>query len=52
MGPYRVVKVKANKRYDVNKEGQHEGPNVTSTGAEFIKGWDSSENDEDEEGRM
>lgn len=52
LGPYRVVKVKANERYDVSKEGRHEGPNTTSTGAEYMKRWNSSEADEEEDGRM
>lgn len=37
LGPYRVIKKKRNDRYDVEKEGNHEGPNRTSTCAEFMK---------------
>lgn len=36
-GPYRVTKKKRNERYDVEKIGVHEGPNRTSTCAEFMK---------------
>lgn len=39
LGPYRIVKVKDNERYDVMKEGRHEGPNRTSTSAEYMKKW-------------
>lgn len=53
LGPYRVISVKGMERYDVAKVGDHEGPNKTSTCAEFMKPWsaphlhdDSSESDE------
>lgn len=54
LGPYRVVKVKANERYDVVKEGNHnhEGRNATPSGVEFMKRWISSGSDEEEDGRM
>lgn len=39
LGPYRVVKKKANNTYDVLREGDHEGPKKTSTCAEFMKPW-------------
>lgn len=39
LGPYKVVKVKPNERYDVQKVGQHEGPINTSTSADFMKPW-------------
>lgn len=45
-GPYRISKVKSNERYDVIKEGNHAGPKITSTSAEYIKSWCSSEADE------
>lgn len=38
-GPYRITKIKANERYDVEKMGNHAGPNVTSTSAEYMKRW-------------
>lgn len=38
-GPYRVTKIKANERYDVEKKGNHAGPNLTSTSAEYMKKW-------------
>lgn len=36
-GPYRVTKVKRNDRYDVEKVGQHEGPNKTNSSADCMK---------------
>ncbi|GFS64429.1 transposon Tf2-9 polyprotein [Trichonephila clavipes] len=33
-GPYEVTKVNKHDRYEVQKIGQHEGPNVTSTSAD------------------
>ncbi|GBM05557.1 hypothetical protein AVEN_94823-1 [Araneus ventricosus] len=38
-GPYEVIKVKLKDRYDVKKVGQHEGPNITSTAADYMKMW-------------
>ncbi|KMQ83277.1 blastopia polyprotein [Lasius niger] len=38
-GPYEIVKVKSNDRYEVKKIGQHEGPNQTSTAADHMKSW-------------
>lgn len=54
LGPYRVTKVKRNDRYDVIKEGNHEGPKITSTGVENMKRWchNSSESDEENDGRV
>lgn len=53
LGPYRVTSVNGMERYDVVKVGDHEGPNKTSTCAEFMKPWStyglheiSSESDE------
>lgn len=45
MGPYEVTKVKRNDRYDVRKVGVHEGPNVTSTSADYMKSWSSGSQD-------
>jgi transposase InsO family protein len=39
LGPYKIIKIKDNDTYEVSKEGQHEGPNRTTTCAEFIKKW-------------
>ncbi|GFT96336.1 pro-Pol polyprotein [Trichonephila clavipes] len=36
-GPYEVIKVKPKDRYDVRKIGLHEGPNTTSTAADYMK---------------
>lgn len=41
-GPYKVTNKKANERYDVEKVGNHSGPNITSTSAEYMKKWFSS----------
>ncbi|XP_056647256.1 craniofacial development protein 2-like [Diorhabda sublineata] len=41
-------KVKENDRYDVVKIGDHEGPNRTTTCAEYINPWVSYERDESE----
>ncbi|GFX51486.1 uncharacterized protein TNCV_3104191 [Trichonephila clavipes] len=38
-GPYEVTKVNKHDRYEVQKIGQHEGPNVTSTSADKMKNW-------------
>ncbi|GFV83707.1 transposon Tf2-9 polyprotein [Trichonephila clavipes] len=37
--PYEVTKVNKHDRYEVQKIGQHEGPNVTSTSADKMKKW-------------
>lgn len=47
LGPYEVVNIKRNDRYGVVKVGQHDGPNITSTAADFMKPWASSDDDED-----
>ncbi|GFX47184.1 transposon Tf2-8 polyprotein [Trichonephila clavipes] len=36
-GPYEVTKVNKHDRYEVQKIGQHKGPNVTSTAADKMK---------------
>lgn len=40
-GPYRVIKVKGNDRYDVEKVGDHEGPGKTNTSVDNMKKWPS-----------
>lgn len=61
LGPYKVVAVKPCDRYDVEKCSDTEGPNKTSTSADFMKPWstipsqhdcDSSESDEEQDGRV
>lgn len=47
LGPYEVLKVKRNGRYDVRKAAQVEGPNVTTTSADHMKLWKYVENNED-----
>lgn len=52
MGPYRVISVLDNDRYEVEKMGGGPGPQRTSTVAEHMKPWavyDDSDGDEDEE---
>ncbi|KYN27495.1 hypothetical protein ALC57_03115, partial [Trachymyrmex cornetzi] len=39
LGPYRVVRVMRNDRYTVEKIGEHEGPQETSTSADHMKPW-------------
>lgn len=39
LGPYKIIKAKGKDTYDVEKEGIHEGANLTSTCAEYIKPW-------------
>lgn len=41
LGPYRISKVLPNERYEVSKQGHHEGPKQTSTAAEYLKPWSS-----------
>lgn len=47
LGPYRVVWSLRNDRYIVKKVGEHEGPNQTSTTADFMKLWATNDEDED-----
>lgn len=47
LGPYEVTKINRRDRYEVLKIGQHEGPNVTSTAADFMKPWSTAYDDED-----
>lgn len=51
LGPYRVRKVLRNDRYLVEKVGEHEGPQNTSTSADHMKYWamEPEENNSDEE---
>ncbi|GFT93323.1 uncharacterized protein TNCV_2123041 [Trichonephila clavipes] len=37
LGPYKVTKVNYKDRYEVEKVGQHEGPNSTTTSADLMK---------------
>ncbi|GFT65526.1 retrovirus-related Pol polyprotein from transposon 17.6 [Trichonephila clavipes] len=37
LGPYKVTKVNSKDRYEVEKDGQHEGPNSTTTSADLMK---------------
>ncbi|GFX18620.1 transposon Ty3-I Gag-Pol polyprotein [Trichonephila clavipes] len=37
LGPYKVTKVNSNDRYEVEKVGQHDGPNSTTTSADLMK---------------
>uniref|UniRef100_A0A6P7GWC2 Uncharacterized protein LOC114341525 n=1 Tax=Diabrotica virgifera virgifera TaxID=50390 RepID=A0A6P7GWC2_DIAVI len=55
-GPYVVVQVNPNDRYEVKKSGYHDGPQSTSTCAEYMKPWIDncieSESDSEQDGRM
>ncbi|KOC59055.1 hypothetical protein WH47_12648, partial [Habropoda laboriosa] len=46
LGPYRVTKVLRGNRYVVQKSGQHEGPQTSSTAADYMKPWVTDEKDE------
>ncbi|GFY12307.1 hypothetical protein TNCV_284101 [Trichonephila clavipes] len=37
LGPYKVTKVNSKNRYEVEKVGQHDGPNSTTTSADLMK---------------
>ncbi|GFT78144.1 transposon Tf2-11 polyprotein [Trichonephila clavipes] len=37
LGPYKVANVNSKDRYEVEKVGQHEGPNSTTTSADLMK---------------
>ncbi|GFX49996.1 hypothetical protein TNCV_3883241 [Trichonephila clavipes] len=37
LGPYKVTKVNSKDRYEVEKVGQHDGPNSTTTSADVMK---------------
>ncbi|GFT83827.1 uncharacterized protein TNCV_639201 [Trichonephila clavipes] len=37
LGPYKVTKVNSKDRYKVEKVGQHEGPNSTTTSADLMR---------------
>ncbi|GFX50346.1 transposon Tf2-6 polyprotein [Trichonephila clavipes] len=37
LGPYKVTKVNSKDRYEVEKVGQHQGPNSTTTSADLMK---------------
>lgn len=39
LGPYKIVAVKRNDRYGVEKVGDHEGPRLTTTASDFMKPW-------------
>lgn len=60
LGPYKIVKVGPNERFEVTKVGEHEGPLRTTTSADKMKLWAtydideslSSEADEEEDGRV
>lgn len=43
LGPYRVIRVMRNDRYTVEKVGEHEGPQETSTSADHMKSWLSAD---------
>ncbi|UYV67076.1 hypothetical protein LAZ67_4003830 [Cordylochernes scorpioides] len=60
IGPYKVIKIKPNDRYNVEKFADFEGPNRTSCSADLMKPWftqdeypsELSEADEVQDGRI
>lgn len=46
LGPYKVTKKLRHGRYLVEKVGEHEGPNSTSTASDSMKPWVNSQEDE------
>ena len=38
-GPYKIINVKGHDRYDVQKLGHHDGPNLTSSASDYMKPW-------------
>ncbi|UYV74585.1 hypothetical protein LAZ67_12000202 [Cordylochernes scorpioides] len=60
IGPYKVIKIKPNDRYNVEKFADFEGPNRTSCSADLMKPWltqddypnELSKADEVQDGRM
>ncbi|UYV74576.1 hypothetical protein LAZ67_12000184 [Cordylochernes scorpioides] len=60
IGPYKVIKIKPNDRYNVEKFANFEGPNRTSCSADLMKPWftqdeypsELSEADEVQDGQM
>ncbi|KAH8340307.1 hypothetical protein KR059_004252, partial [Drosophila kikkawai] len=48
LGPYEVVQIKRNGRYDVRKAAQVEGPNLTSTSCDNMKLWRFIADNDDE----
>jgi len=49
MGPYEVIQVIRNDRYDVKKASDFEGPQQTSTSADFMKLWRYASNKKEDE---
>jgi Integrase core domain len=49
LGPYEVVKVQGNDRYEVQKCGEHEGPAKTSSSADNMKRFVPCESEEESE---
>lgn len=39
LGSYKITKVLGNHRYIIEKIGEHEGPNVTRSAADYMKPW-------------
>ncbi|GLH05193.1 Uncharacterized protein GBIM_10798 [Gryllus bimaculatus] len=56
IGPYRITNVKVNDTNDVRREGDHEGPRITSTCVEYMQPWPDgyspSESDDCQDGRL
>lgn len=41
VGPYKITKIKSHDRFDVEKVGNHDGPNITSTSVDHMTKWSS-----------
>ena len=39
MGPYKIINVRGNDRYEVKKIGDFEGPVITFSSADLMKPW-------------
>lgn len=45
LGPYEIVRVLRNDRYNVRTVGEHEGPFQTSSAADYMKPWINDKDD-------
>ncbi|BFG06629.1 uncharacterized protein DMAD_13610 [Drosophila madeirensis] len=49
LGPYQIIKVKHNNAYDVKKVGNSDGPKHSSSCAEYLKPWSTSNDDDSDD---
>ena len=50
LGPYKVIRIIGNDRYEVEKVGEGEGPKITNIVAEYMKKWNPSSESNDSAG--